>query len=49
METGFGCENDWPINAATAMTMFAGQFDRGFIGFCTGIAEEHAVGTAVLD
>ena len=30
------------------MAMFAGQFDRGLIGFCTGIAEEHAVGAAVI-
>jgi len=49
METGFGGEDDWSINAATAMTVLASQFDCGFIGFRTGIAEKHAVGTAVFD
>ena len=48
VETGIGGENDWPINAATAMTVFASQLDGGFVGFCTGIAEEHAVCTAVF-
>ena len=30
------------------MAVFAGQLDGGFVGFGAGIAEENAVGTAVV-
>ena len=30
-------------------TVFARQFQRGFIGFCAGVAEKHFVGEGVFD
>ena len=47
MEAGCCREDHGLFDAAALMSVFAGQLDRGFIGFGSGIAEEDAVGTAV--
>ena len=48
VEAGCRRENHGLLDASALMAVFAGQFDRGFVGFRAGIAEKNAVGTAVV-
>ena len=48
MKAGCCREDHGLFDAAPLMSVFAGQLDRGFIGFGSGITEEDAVGTAVV-
>ena len=48
MKARSGRENGWPLDSTNGVAMFARQLDRCFVGLCTGIAEEHTVGTAVI-